>query len=270
MSGDVREGELVGKTAVVTGAGQGIGQAVALELASAGVRVVCVGRTAAKLAATAGRIEELGGQATTLSADIRDPGWLAELDKVAPSVDIVVNNAVGFPPYGPLEDVPDSAIDEVLDVVVRASLRLIAHVLPGMKQRGFGRIVNVGTVAASRGALRQVPYATAKSALAGMTRSVAPEGARYGVTCNELELGLILTERVLDVVPEEVRASLVANTAVARAGTVDEVAHAVRFLVSPRAGYLTGATLPVSGGFGLGLFPGFPVSESSKPDASSA
>lgn len=253
------ERELAGRTAVVTGAGQGVGRAVAIELARAGARVVCVGRTDDKLAGTVAAVEEAGGRALALAADIRDPAWLVRLDEVAPEVDVLVNNAVGFPPYGPLEDVPDEAIDEVLEVVVRASLRLIAHTIGGMKARGFGRIVNVGTVAASRGALRQVPYATAKSALAGMTKSVALEGARHGVTCNELELGLVLTERVVRVVPAEVREALVANTAVGRAGTVDEIAHAVRFLASPRAGYVTGVTLPVSGGFGLGLFPGFPA-----------
>jgi len=258
---DGGERELEARTAVITGAGQGIGRGVALELARAGAHIVCVGRTLEKLEATRGAVLELGGRAIALAADVRDESWLERLDELAPEVDVVVNNAVSFPRYGALEDVPDEAVDEVLDVVVRASLRLVAHVIGGMKARGFGRIVNVSSVAATRGAQRQVPYATAKSALSGMTRSLALEGARHGVTCNELELGLVLTERVARAVPLEVQEALIANTAVGRAGTVEEVAHAVRFLASPRAAYITGVTLPVSGGFGLGLFPGFPGSQ---------
>jgi NAD(P)-dependent dehydrogenase (short-subunit alcohol dehydrogenase family) len=259
-AGRTREGgkdaELAGRTALVTGAGRGIGRGVALELARAGARVVLVGRRAEALEATRRAIEAEGGQAAALAADIREEGWLARLDEIAPAIDLLVNNAVSFPPYGALEEVPGEAVDEVLDTVVRATLRLVAHVIGGMKQRGFGRIVNVGTVAASRGALRQAPYATAKAALGGLTRSVALEGARHGVTCNELELGLILTERIADAVPEDVQRALVANTAAGRPGTVEEVAAVVRFLCSPRASYVTGATIPVSGGFGLGLFPG--------------
>jgi 3-hydroxybutyrate dehydrogenase len=250
--------ELEGRTAVITGAGRGIGRGVALELARAGARVVAVGRGVEALAATCAAVEAEGGRALPLAADIRDAGWLARLDEVAPAADVLVNNATSFPPYGALDDVPPESVDEVLDTVVRAALRLVAHVLPGMKERGFGRIVNVGTVAASRGALRQAAYATAKAALGGLTRSVALEGARHGVTCNELELGLILTERIAKAVPAEVQRALVASTAVGRAGTVEEVAYVVRFLASPRASYVTGATIPVSGGFGLGLFPGFP------------
>jgi 3-oxoacyl-[acyl-carrier protein] reductase len=264
---DDRTRELAARTAVVTGAGQGIGRGIALELARAGARVVCVGRTLEKLEATRGAVLELGGRADALATDVRDGTWLARLDELAPEVDVVVNNAILFPPYGVLEDVPDQAVDDVLDVVVHAALRLVAHVIKGMKGRGFGRILNVSSVAATRGASRQVPYATAKAALAGMTRSLALEGARHGVTCNELELGLVSTERIAQAVPQEVQQALIANTAVGRAGTVEEVSYAVRFLASPRAAYITGVTLPVSGGFGLGLFPGFPDAPSTPREA---
>jgi len=124
-----------------------------------------------------------------------------------------------------------------------------------MKARGFGRVVNVGSIAATTGAARQVAYATAKSALEGFTRSVALEGAALGVTCNLIHPGLVRTERTESAIAPEILRALVANTPVRRTGTTAEIAAVVRFLCSPAAGFVTGACIPVSGGLELGLFP---------------
>lgn len=246
--------ELDGRTALVTGASRGIGRAIALELAQRGARVIAVARGEQALRDTCSAIDALGGRADAIVCDVRDAALLERLDELAPSIDVLVNNAAAFAQFAALERASTAEIESVLDVGVRAPLRLIAHLLPGMKQRGFGRIVNIGSLAAEVGSGGQVAYSTAKSALIGMTRSVAAEGARHGVTCNLVEPGLIATERIDAAVEPRTRARILANVAQQRIGTVEEVAYVVACLCSPRASYVTGATVPVSGGLGLGLY----------------
>lgn len=250
-----RASELEGRTALVTGASRGIGLASARALASAGARLVLVSRDEQRLRRAAAALAAEGSEVLTLAADITQREWLERLDALAPVIDVLVNNAAAFAPYGSLEEVAEADIERVLGTTLLAPLLLTRHVLAGMKQRGFGRIVNIGSVAGRLGGAGQVAYSTAKAGLVGLTVTVAIECARSGVTCNMLELGLVGTERALERIPEQTRARIARNTPVGRAGTVEEVAHAVRFLASPLASYLTGAIVPVSGGLGLGLYP---------------
>lgn len=247
--------ELSGKTALVTGAARGIGRAVALELASAGAHLVLLARTADALEAVKAEVIAAGGTAESHVADLTDHAILDGLDAVAPSVDVLVNNAACFATYGPIETVSEDEIARVMEVDLHAAMRLVRHVLPGMKARGFGRILHIGSVAGSLGGAGQVAYSTAKAGLRGLNVSVAVECARRGVTSNLLELGLVTTERTSAAIDPAIRDALVRNTPVGRPGTPEEVAFAVRFLASPRAAYITGAVLPVSGGLGLGLYP---------------
>lgn len=246
--------ELSGRVALVTGASRGIGRAIAVELASMGAKVIAAGRRETALVETVDAVRALGGDALALVGDIRDADWLARLDRAAPIVDVLVHNAAAFAGYAPLERVDAAQIDAVIDVILRAPLRLTAHVLPGMKMRAYGRIVSIGTIAASHGADGQVAYAAAKSALIGMTKSLAAETAEHGITCNVVEPGLIATERISESVAPEFQRRILANTALARAGEPHEVAALVGFLCTARAGYITGAVLPASGGFGVGLY----------------
>lgn len=244
-----------GKKALVTGAGTGIGRAIAAQLAVCGAELLLVGRNADSLEATADMIESAGGCARAVALDLCRTADFAKLDPVAAQVDMLVHNAAAFATYGALEGISTDEIDRVLHTSIRAGLKLSQIVLPGMKSRGTGRILFIGSIAASLGASGQVAYATAKSALAGMTRSIALEAAGHGITCNLIEPGLINTDRVQAKLPATTRDALTANTPIGRPGTPEEVAHAACFLLSDQAAFITGATLPVTGGLGLGLFP---------------
>jgi NAD(P)-dependent dehydrogenase (short-subunit alcohol dehydrogenase family) len=183
---------------------------------------------------------------------VRDPAVLERLDSLAPAPDVLVNNAVPAQPFSRLENVSDDLLDEVLSVGILAVLRWVKHVVPGMKARGYGRIVNIGSVAGRAPGRGQVAYATAKSALLGLTRGVAAEVGRAGVTVNLLEVGLIDTERIQSRLDPDVLQALVSGTAAGRMGRIEEVAAVVEFLTSEAASYVTGAVLEVSGGAGLG------------------
>ena len=252
---DAESTELVGRTALITGAGRGIGRAIAGELFRRGARLVLVARNGERLAETRRTIREAGGEAWALTADITDLGWLGALDELELPIDVLVHSAAGYARYARLEDVPEEEIDQVLEVALRAATKLCAHLLPGLKERGSGRIVFIGSLAGSRGARGQATYAAAKAGLEGLMRSVALEGAPAGITSNLIELGLIDTERVREAVAPEVIRRIVQRTPVGRLGLPEEVAAAAAFLISPRASYITGAVLPVSGGLGLGLYP---------------
>jgi 3-oxoacyl-[acyl-carrier protein] reductase len=243
------------RTALVTGGGRGIGRATALRLARGGFDVVITGRDAGRLQAVAAEIDACGVRVRTVRGDLREEAFWQGLANVVDEadVDVLVHNAAQPAPYGTLEKLTHEALHTTLDSVLFAGLRLAQLVLPGMKARQHGRILFVGSVAQQVGAHGQVAYAAAKSGLQGLVRSLALEAGRAGITCNLVEPGFIDTERTREAVVDAMRQALGAKAALGRAGTADEVAAVIAFLASDEAAYVTGVSLPVSGGIELGM-----------------
>ena len=239
---------LRGKTALISGAGRGIGAAIARDLADFGANVILSGRNADRLQEVA---DGIGPAATALPGDICTADWATALQ--ATPVDIFVHSAAAYAEYGPLEDCDETEIRAVLDTVLLAALRTSAAVLPHMKKAGYGRLVFIGSRAASLGAGSGAPYSAAKGGLEALAKSLTVETANTGVTVNVVEPGLIDTERTREAMHPAARDNLARNTPAGRIGTPADVAAAVRYLVSPEADYVRGVTLRVDGGLGLGL-----------------
>ena len=238
--------DLTGKIALVTGASRGIGRAVALALAEAGadVAVNYLSREAQALD-TVKSIERLGRRAIPVRADVslaaEVDGLVTVIEADLGQVDLLVNNT-GIVSHQPLAEITEPDWDRMLAVNLKSAFLLIQRVLPGMRARGFGRIINLSSVAAQTGGVTGPHYAASKAGLLGLTHSYARHLFHDGITVNAIAPALIETEMVtanLKVGPEMIP--------VGRFGAPDEVA-AVAVLLA-RNGYITGQTINVNGGW---------------------
>jgi 3-oxoacyl-[acyl-carrier protein] reductase len=232
---------------IVTGAARGIGAATAQQLADDGWAVALLHRNGSNSAtALAERIVDNGGRAVALRADLREPAELDEAFEAAQEalgpVLGLVNNA-GVRADNLALSISDEDWDLVLDTNLSAAFRLTRRAMRGMLRARYGRIVNVASVVGPRANPGQANYAASKAGLIGMTKTVAAEVARKGVTVNAVAPGFIATEMTKDVPPEVLEA-----VPARRAGQPEEVAACVRFLASDAAAYVTGTTLFVDGG----------------------
>jgi 2-hydroxycyclohexanecarboxyl-CoA dehydrogenase len=242
---------LHGKRALVTGGARGIGAAICRELAAEGAHVYVAYRGSSEGPELAA---DIGG--TPLAFDVADAGSVAQALRDVPTLDILVNNAglddmAFFTEYTPERWRPQIAVN--LEGVLNVTLA----VLPAMQRAGYGRIVNVSSEAGRLGSKRGSVYAAAKAGVIAFTKSLARENARYGITANNVLPGPIETP-MLDANRrgprgEEVVAAMAGATLLNRIGDPREVAAAVAFLASERAAYITGETLGVSGGMGVGV-----------------
>jgi NAD(P)-dependent dehydrogenase (short-subunit alcohol dehydrogenase family) len=181
--------DLTAQVAVVTGGGRGIGRAIALGLAEAGASVAVVARTVDRLAEAVRQITQTGGRAVAIPCDVSDAEGVGrmvrDVEAALGPIDLLVNNA-GLDASGPVQRIDDATWDRVLAVNLTAPFLLVRACLPGMYERGFGRILNVASVAGKIGLKYGAAYSASKHALVGLTRSIAAECGRKGVTCNAL------------------------------------------------------------------------------------
>lgn len=246
--------DLQGRIALVTGASQGIGRAVAIELARKGAVVALAARNEAKLAETAAEIKAAGGQAAVFAMDLSSEeaikaGAKAVLDKFG-KVEILVNNA-GITRDGLMLRMKRADWDDVLNSNLTGTFLLTQALLGPMLKNRWGRIVNLSSVVGRTGQAGQANYAASKAGLIGLTRSMAREFASRGITVNAVAPGYIETPMTA-VLDEKQRTAMLAQIPLGRAGTAEEIAQAVAFLVSDAAAYITGHVLDVNGGMFMG------------------
>ncbi|MET8613311.1 MULTISPECIES: 3-hydroxybutyrate dehydrogenase [Streptomyces] len=251
--------DLVGRTALVTGAASGIGRACALRLAAAGAQVRAVDRDEeglARLAEEAGGAADLAGDVLPHVLDLTD---LDAAEAVAAGTDVLVNNA-GLQLVRPIEEFPPDVFHTVLTVMLEAPFRLVRGALPHMYARGWGRIVNVSSVHGLRASAFKSAYVAAKHGLEGLSKTAALEGAAHGVTSNCVNPAYVRTPLVEKQIADQARAHgippervlsevLLKDSAVRRLIEPEEVAEAVAYLCGPRASFVTGTSLVLDGGW---------------------
>ena len=236
--------ELEGQVAVVTGAGRGIGKAIALRFAAEGARVGVLDVDDASAAETA---KEIGGAAFALTVDVSDPdavgGAFGRLDRL----DVLVNNA-GVETRAPFLEITPDEWRRQIDVNLSGTFYCTQAGARVMSAGAYGRIVNVSSVAGLIGPIDLAAYGAAKAGIVGLTRAAALDLADFGITVNAVAPGPIETELMLGVWSAEALRERPQHGAIARFGTVEEIAHAALFLASPESGFITGVTISVDGG----------------------
>ena len=238
------------KVAVVTGASRGIGKQIALSLAEQGVKVVVSARSAEAVEALTNEIISKGAQAVGVAADVavtEDADRIVEAAvKAFGRLDILVNNA-GITRDGLLLRMKDEDWDAVLDTNLKGAFLCTRAAAKVMSKQKYGRIINISSVVGEMGNAGQANYCASKAGLLGLTKSVAKELARRNVTVNAITPGFITTD-MTDALPEKTRLELAAQIPLGRLGDAADVSHAVNFLASDLAGYITGQVLGVNGG----------------------
>jgi NAD(P)-dependent dehydrogenase (short-subunit alcohol dehydrogenase family) len=236
--------DLAGERALVTGATSGIGRAVALALARDGAEVIVHGRNAERGAETVEEITAAGGQSSFVAADLTDAGDVEWLASEAGDVDILINNA-GISAFGPTAEFDPAVFDKMFASNVRAPFFLVAALAPGMAARRHGSIVSLSSMAGGVGLAGGAAYGATKASLEAMTRAWAVEYSASGVRVNAIAPGPVYTATPSG--PEFI-SGLGETTPMHRASQPEEIAEVIEFLASPRASYITGATVAADGG----------------------
>lgn len=243
--------QLTGKVAVVTGAGRGIGRAIALAFGQAGADIVCVSRTLENSEKVAGEVRGLGRKAWALAVDVANPEAVKQASeqilKEPGRVDILVNNA-GVTRDGLVMRMSEEDWDAVLNTNLRGAFSFTkAFAMPMIKQRSGGRIINVASVIGLIGNAGQANYAASKAGLIGFTKSIAKELASRGITVNALAPGFIETD-MTSVLNDDLKKKILEQIPMKAFGKGEDIAQAALFLASDAGRYITGQVLAVDGG----------------------
>jgi 3-oxoacyl-[acyl-carrier protein] reductase len=248
-----RQMRLKGKKAIVTGAGQGIGRAIALKMAREGADVVIAETNPDTGAQTTREIVDLGREALFINVDVANPlqvqGMVKQVLNAWGRVDVLVNNA-GFDRPATLLKVIGEDWDAVLGVHMKGAMNCIQAVAPHMIENRYGKIVNMSSVWGKTGAISEITYSSAKAGIIGLTKSAARELGRHQINVNVILPGLILTPTIAKM-PEKYQNMIIEETPLKRIGQPEEVANVVAFLASDEASFITGAIVEVSGGWNM-------------------
>lgn len=244
---------LKGRTAFITGAGQGIGRACAEVFASRGADLILLDKNPATLPEVCKDIQEAGRKVVPILVDLTDTTALRrelETHRSDLTIDILVNNA-GFDRPGTTAKIDKAGFEEELGIHLTAPLMLIQYVLPFMRSRKWGRIINVSSIYGLIGGKGEVAYSTAKAGVIGLTKSVAREAAADGVTVNVVLPGLTRTPTIEKFMAQKFKDAIIRETPLGRMAEPEEVARGIAFLASDDASYITATALPISGGWGI-------------------
>jgi 3-oxoacyl-[acyl-carrier protein] reductase len=240
--------DLTGRTALVTGASRGIGEAIARRLAESGAHVLVAARTLDAVNRIASEITAAGGSATAVQLDITDPNVrdsVKALLELRP-IDILVNNA-GITDDDLFIRMKPDAWSNVIRTNLDSAFNITQEIVKKMIRARWGRVINISSVVGMMGNAGQVNYASSKAALIGFTKALALEIGSRSVTVNAVAPGFISTA-MTDAMTDEAKQQLEGRIALKRLGTVDDIAYAVVFLASEQASYITGTVMNVSGG----------------------
>ncbi|MBI3989979.1 MAG: 3-oxoacyl-ACP reductase FabG [candidate division NC10 bacterium] len=244
---------LEGRVALVTGGGRGIGRATCLALAREGADVAVCDIDLASAESVAKEVEALGRKALAIRADVSQKAdvtaMVARVTEAFGKIDILVNNA-GVIRDAMLHKMTEEAFDQVIAVHLKGAWLCCQAVMEGMRERRFGKIINLSSLSGKVGNIGQTNYSAAKAGIVGLTKAVAKELARYNINVNAIQPGFIDTDMTRSI-PEEIRLAKIAEIPLQRVGRPEDIANVVVFLASEDSSYMTGAVLEVNGGRGM-------------------